>query len=1069
MYHALDRANQRAVLQEQPHVSNFVAGKTGHEGVTSATMQTTAAAASAASNTTAAAATSAATRVAMAEIGGGRGGGGQRPAGVTQAQQRSLFQWKLEKDREREKQREQQHLAAVATKAKGTGTGLAPAPPSTCDAAEREYARRPFDSSVGPSATKGVGRSLGRSNLSALSTAATTVEGMARIRSPSSHSLRHAPRAPRSPSASSDGLRRAAGLALQRNELMSPTLRRALKQSSQLQAPAAGVGASSVSPAYWGKAGGMHHGFTADEGGGDQPVEEVAAVSPGSEESTLGMDEDGSEGERSCMTPAELRPSMGGYDNKAFAKASPYATALATDISGAEKCLSDDGGSSESECEGDDGEGHNEVDDLPTRVLFRKDESESSSPRITKTLTSVVDAHAAVASSHDLRSRTPVASKPPPSQLPAKISRLPSPKTRRSTFAVSTRSTRYGLALSSKGGGAVSDDAIAYADTALTSPRALAVQNASSLMVNCTPTRGILSSGGIRRGGSSTAKRRVRFLMEGPQQSVDGNGERLMSSAGRWWWARKAVDCQDGTTGSSGGARQRRCRRVTTVVSAMIVVLLSAGAIFSPGGGHLGDVAVNADSVDTFSFDPPGLLSLVEPVVKLAAPSVVIEEGADGGGPSVQEAREEAADSGGHEQPTEGICAWDSEAADSDKTAMTPRRRDDNVGSNTSGTEVDVKDKPLGNQSEEEVELLDSMWLKHGGYPAPSAIVNVGVDADIDEDMFENGREAPDLVLGSETVRVDREAMTSRADVSDLDVDMDYGFDTVERYFSVEITEGEGEGENTVEVDGVDAHEGTRVSVDDEPAIDLYTSAAKETANVDESAKAGIAGMGGSQQQQQQQQSSDRQQTGDHKTRHSHQDSAATGEPVQEDGGNVAESRKRPQMQNSAVLSRPGISGASTVATTAVFGVRQAAATEARPSSPSVWGWIEVGAAMLGAVALLATVICKSRSNEKGEDFSLRFGEPPSTPTGQGTGGAAEEEMGTQDLSDDQFGSYNTVEMVKRGSTPAKLRSVKRSRRISSAQVRFCHLHEPLLLFRVFSRAYCVLVCAGYVERLLRV
>ncbi|CAM9993495.1 unnamed protein product, partial [Ectocarpus sp. 8 AP-2014] len=32
MYHALDRANQRAVLQEQPHVSNFIAGKTSKDG-----------------------------------------------------------------------------------------------------------------------------------------------------------------------------------------------------------------------------------------------------------------------------------------------------------------------------------------------------------------------------------------------------------------------------------------------------------------------------------------------------------------------------------------------------------------------------------------------------------------------------------------------------------------------------------------------------------------------------------------------------------------------------------------------------------------------------------------------------------------------------------------------------------------------------------------------------------------------------------------------------------------------------------------------------------------------------
>ena len=32
MYHALDRANQRAVLQEQPHVSNYISGKGQKDG-----------------------------------------------------------------------------------------------------------------------------------------------------------------------------------------------------------------------------------------------------------------------------------------------------------------------------------------------------------------------------------------------------------------------------------------------------------------------------------------------------------------------------------------------------------------------------------------------------------------------------------------------------------------------------------------------------------------------------------------------------------------------------------------------------------------------------------------------------------------------------------------------------------------------------------------------------------------------------------------------------------------------------------------------------------------------------
>ncbi|CAM9642397.1 unnamed protein product [Scytosiphon promiscuus] len=100
-----------------------------------------------------------------------------------------------------------------------------------------------------------------------------------------------------------------------------------------------------------------------------------------------------------------------------------------------------------------------------------------------------------------------------------------------------------------------------------------------------------------------------------------------------------------------------------------------------------------------------------------------------------------------------------------------------------------------------------------------------------------------------------------------------------------------------------------------------------------------------------------------------------------------------------------------------------------RPPSPAtLWGWVEAGAAVLGAAVLLTTVFWKARGQAADEwvddDCGGGSGESdaPSTPNGGGVSGGAE------------LGRYETVELIKKGDTPATLRSVKRSRRIGSAQ-----------------------------------
>ncbi|CAN0483862.1 unnamed protein product, partial [Ectocarpus sp. 8 AP-2014] len=95
------------------------------------------------------------------------------------------------------------------------------------------------------------------------------------------------------------------------------------------------------------------------------------------------------------------------------------------------------------------------------------------------------------------------------------------------------------------------------------------------------------------------------------------------------------------------------------------------------------------------------------------------------------------------------------------------------------------------------------------------------------------------------------------------------------------------------------------------------------------------------------------------------------------------------------------------------------------PAPASMWGWFEVGAAVFGALALLAAVAWRSLGGGGVEDcgeFDGGGGEAPATPTHGGDGGG------------ETLGRYQTVELVKKGDTPATLRSVKRSYRIGSTQ-----------------------------------
>ncbi|CAM9203504.1 unnamed protein product [Sphacelaria rigidula] len=104
-----------------------------------------------------------------------------------------------------------------------------------------------------------------------------------------------------------------------------------------------------------------------------------------------------------------------------------------------------------------------------------------------------------------------------------------------------------------------------------------------------------------------------------------------------------------------------------------------------------------------------------------------------------------------------------------------------------------------------------------------------------------------------------------------------------------------------------------------------------------------------------------------------------------------------------------------------------------RPHASAVlgagWGWLEFWVAMAGAVALLASVVWVASVNRE-EGLDTR---PSEVGAGTTEGGGPTTPTKNGDTHNWELGTYTTVEVVKTGNTPATVRSVKRSRRISSA------------------------------------
>lgn len=597
MYHALDRANQRAVLQEQPHVSNFIGGKAPKDGAASGGSNGAAAggasappavsgAAKAASSTSeasssasavpvvdkstavtaaaAAAAASAATRIALAT--GGGGGGGQRPAGVTQAQHRSLVALKVERDR---RLKDQQRLAAAGvTKASSSSS-------SSSSAAGRV---------AGGGGGGGAGQGISLSSIPAVMSAPSspTTPGGSGVsafgfHSPPGSASGGASRLPAAPSSScSDGLRRAARLALRKNDLMSPTLKRLLQDPAQLRTTAAGAFRFGGEDGFSGGA--------APSAGRMSSAEAGAGVSsPGSVESGLDTEGDGVGGVGGRMTPGELRGSTSGalspsplggnssVGNESYLSSCSSSEEEDFDDEEEENEENDDEGGGGSSAK----RGRNKRPAMPTRILFGIDTDDAAerppppqSPKQQRTSAIARAAANASAARHAALEMKPPPPRPP---APAPISTLP-PTVNTNTATSSANHLQQHPKLA--------------ADLRCPPP------SPRGGSVNCTPTKGILAdrSGKGTSAASSTVKRRVRFEMEERAREAASLNSPCRSSSsamtGGWWSKRSAADGE----GDWGEGRERRSRapvrrRLAVVFRALAAAVLVGTVTYLGGGG----------------------------------------------------------------------------------------------------------------------------------------------------------------------------------------------------------------------------------------------------------------------------------------------------------------------------------------------------------------------------------------------------------------------------------------------------------------------------------------------------
>lgn len=959
MYHALDRANQRAVLQEQPHVSNFISGKVLKDGMGSSTSGSNVALATAAGGAVAgpaadaaavaaargtsaffasaaadheviaetsgtaaaAAAASAATRMVLAT--GRGGGGGQRPAGVTQAQHRSLIALKVERER---RLRGQQRLAAAGvTKASSSLSSTTRENRSLRTAATISGAgSRECDSggASGRLPLSSIPAAMRADPPSSPAAAASAVGGVFGFRSPTNGGCTIASRMTAPSSSCSDGLRKAARLALRKNDLMSPTLKRLLQNPSQLRTT------SSVAPTDIASPGSEESGLDTEVGGDGCGA-------------GVGGDGDGGGGR---MTPSELRGSTTG--------ASLLSTERGDSSSGGDDSFFSSSSSSSDENEEGTGEDigiarkRRRNIQLPTRVLFGNDEEKGTvgeqpqqqqSPKQQR-----ISAIARAAANASATRHAALEMKPPPPRLPTSAAAVVAPTAAAAAAKTPISSLPTEVTV-----------AAARVFDGLASPCASARDS-----VDCTPTKGILMDRSTPKGcaaaaatASSTVKRRVRFEVEERTRAAASLTSpcRSSSPSAAGLWSRASDDDDDdvydrgyGCDDSGEYYGERRSFASLRVVLIGLAVSFSVGVVALLGGGN-------------------------------------------GGGSG-----------------SSGVGVGSGGRAYYDKTAPT-------LVSSTSSPSSGYS--PIGvpwveQQHRQKLDVCQSVDIPYSldGDTKPS------VAAVKEEDWAMHGKEPEDATAGE--ALMGKEASDDAPAYADL----------VEETPNQEDAVGEASGAAVVfvhpsanEEDVVDG----RQEEDDEgqgPAWDIHptTGGASPSRHEEEEEE---------QEEQGQEVDHDRrlqtmsQRQHQHEHHHYHQGGeeiiGETGSRV-EDGGDA-----RPSGDTTA---DPGYS------------------TESSSSSPSLasasgfssmWGWFEVAAAMIGAAALLATaVIWKSWSSEEwGGGGGLGAGDGPSTPGG-GEGG------GDGDGEGEQLGRYETVEMIKTGGTPATLRSVKRSRRIGSAQVR---------------------------------
>lgn len=1033
MYHALDRANQRAVLQEQPHVSNFISGK----AVPNAAGGGAAGAAVTSSNLASTAPASTASRIVMAA---GGGGGGQRPAGVTQAQQRNLLQWKLEKDKEREKLKAQQLMeqrCGDVSSGNNTPTKVA-----------RQRAATNISDVCSATNVSGGGEGSGTGG--AVATGVKVMAGTdTGIRSPrgsapgSMGSLSGT-----SSTACSESLRRAARLTLRKHDLMSPTLKRLLKESAEgLQASGSGssagrVGSSvgtSESNVFFGQGNGDKGNGNDNSGDMEKVKEKLGEVSvlpevadspllssPESEGSVAGGGvSDGTDGNSVTVTPAELRQSMAG-DNETEGlvgvASSPVVVGDGVDdirfhvssCSSSGSCISSSGSNDgdSSPRSNDDGThggaGGVFVDEsLPTRVLFAGDDiQEGSSVGVDDS--NVTMTHSSV----------------PATQQEEGVTGARYGASYQHARVASAHITKECLKTTEQ-----------FVPTAVDTPQ---VRGGGILTVSAVAAgRGRIFSD--HRPTNTATKRRVRFntleeedlRRQHDQQQAGGllsaaslnspcRRTDSLSAASDWWGAGSTrEDSSDRQAGEESAVRP-------SWLAFLLLLLASAGVV-----GALSLVLLGQGYEDSLnrSAAPSGARPNPPPPPKQhrqqqqqSFPASLLRWFVD------------------EESPAPGLWSTAVSSAERNSEVLPSHEEAPNLEGDGSLFALAVEEgvrypedaverTSLGtgkDSSGNKEECIDEMHhLPEKTTTTRTTTVDNNVEQQQQAEMEGEKGQGDQVVDIGDTGLCDTITPMTQTVVADVDyiVDEKHNHGGVER-----ARDGGLMGDDVnVDTDSVaseaKAKVGPKPKVEPKPKVSVsveHGDAGFDAARHFDHDHDNIASSDKPLQTQQRQQQSSYRATREFATAPANAAAFTT-----TTSGMVLGSPSGPAATFSSASSTSSRSVQQQQSSYSALGVNSAAG----------WGWVEVWAAVIGAVALLVGVVWVSKGSYGGEASEYLQDDGPSTPLAGRIGGVGASAGGRVGADGTELGIYTTVEMVKKGDTPATLRSVKRSRRISSGQV----------------------------------